>query len=227
MMKELVKVIEIDSYYYRDPVTEFVESLYIKMDFEGAQKKLKECEEVLLNDFFLVATRDDFMESARLFVFENYCRIHQCIDIRGLSEKLNLTPEEGEKWLVNLIRNARLDAKIDTQTNTIMMGNNLFSTSHGGQSSDAKAAPLVGAQGIYQSVIEKTKGLNFRTTVLMSSIEKRENDKRRNNNNNNNNKDNNNVSNANNTTNTTTTANSTTNPIAVNSSSNNQQRRGN
>lgn len=32
-----------------------------------------------------------------------------------LAEKLNMTPEHAEKWIVNLIRNARLDAKIDSQ----------------------------------------------------------------------------------------------------------------
>ena len=32
-----------------------------------------------------------------------------------LAEKLNMTPEEAERWIVNLIRNARLDAKIDSK----------------------------------------------------------------------------------------------------------------
>ena len=32
-----------------------------------------------------------------------------------LAEKLNMTPDEAEKWIVNLIRNARLDAKIDSK----------------------------------------------------------------------------------------------------------------
>ena len=32
-----------------------------------------------------------------------------------LADKLNMTPEEAERWSVNLIRNARLDAKIDSK----------------------------------------------------------------------------------------------------------------
>ena len=32
---------------------------------------------MLDNDFFLVAAKDAFMEAARQFLFENYCRIHQ------------------------------------------------------------------------------------------------------------------------------------------------------
>ena len=38
--------------------------------------------QVLSNDFFLVACLDDFIENARLFIFETFCRIHQCISIK-------------------------------------------------------------------------------------------------------------------------------------------------
>ena len=34
---------------------------------------------------------------------------------RMLAEKLDMTPEDAERWIVNLIRNARLDAKIDSE----------------------------------------------------------------------------------------------------------------
>ena len=37
-----------ESYTYKDPITEFVECLYVNFDFDGAQQKLRECEEVLL-----------------------------------------------------------------------------------------------------------------------------------------------------------------------------------
>lgn len=136
-IKELVKVIQQESYEYQDPITQFIEALYVHFDFEGAQQKLKECEEVLSNDFFLVAAREDFMENARQFISETYCRIHQKIDVkyvghrnecimlflanfspvlifsRELSQTLNLSQEEGEKWIVDLIRDTRVDAKID------------------------------------------------------------------------------------------------------------------
>ena len=32
-----------------------------------------------------------------------------------LSEKLDMTPAESERWIVDLIRQAKLDAKIDSQ----------------------------------------------------------------------------------------------------------------
>lgn len=48
--------------------------------------------QVLVNDFFLVACLEDFIENARLFIFETFCRIHQCISIRSVARfKLNQT----------------------------------------------------------------------------------------------------------------------------------------
>ena len=75
-----------------------------------------------MNDFFLVSCRDEFIENARLFIFETYCRIHQVIDISMLAEKLNMDVVAAEKWIVNMIRNARLDAKIDSAKNHVIMG---------------------------------------------------------------------------------------------------------
>jgi eukaryotic translation initiation factor 3 subunit E len=81
-MEELVKVIQQESYTYKDPITEFIECLCVNFDFDGAQKKLRECVEVFENDFFLVALSNDFIENARLFVFEIFCQIHECISIK-------------------------------------------------------------------------------------------------------------------------------------------------
>ncbi|CAJ0967583.1 unnamed protein product [Ranitomeya imitator] len=155
VLKDLVKVIQQESYTYKDPITEFVECLYVNFDFDGAQKKLRECESVLVNDFFLVACLEDFIENARLFIFETFCRIHQCISISMLADKLNMSPEEAERWIVNLIRNARLDAKIDSKLGHVVMGNNAVSP--------------------YQQVIEKTKSLAFRSQMLAMNIEKKMN----------------------------------------------------
>uniref|UniRef100_A0A8C6XAL9 Eukaryotic translation initiation factor 3 subunit E n=2 Tax=Elapidae TaxID=8602 RepID=A0A8C6XAL9_NAJNA len=114
---------------------------------------VKVIQQVLVNDFFLVACLEDFIENARLFVFETFCRIHQCISINMLADKLNMTPEEAERWIVNLIRNARLDAKIDSKLGHVVMGNNAVSP--------------------YQQVIEKTKSLSFRSQMLAMNIEKK------------------------------------------------------
>jgi translation initiation factor 3 subunit E len=154
-LKELVKVIQQESYAFRDPITEFLECLYVHFDFDGAQKTLRDCTTVLQNDFFLIGGAEDFMENARLLIFETFCRIHHCIKIDMLGEKLNMSPEEAERWIVNLIRNANLDAKIDSQQGTVIMGSQMLSP--------------------YQTVIEKTKNL-FNRTQALSHVSQRKKD---------------------------------------------------
>jgi len=99
VMLDLVKVIQEESYTYRDPITSFIEDLYVKFDFDSAQQKLRECEAVLSTDFFLVACLQDFIENSRLMIFETFCRIHQCISISMLAQKLNMKPTEAERWI--------------------------------------------------------------------------------------------------------------------------------
>jgi len=153
VMKDLIKVIQEESYTYQDPITSFIEDLYVNFDFDGAQQKLRDCETVLVNDFFLVACLDDFIENSRMMIFETFCRIHQCISISMLAEKLNMSTEEAERWIVNLIRNAKLDAKIDSKQGTVVMG--------------------VETNSPYQQLIEKTKALSFRSQMLLMNIEKK------------------------------------------------------
>lgn len=151
-MKDLVKVIQQESYAYSDPITEFVQCLYVNFDFEGAQDMLQKCEDTLKRDFFLVGTREDFLEDARLTIFETYCRIHQVIDIGMLANKLNMERDAAEKWVVNLIRNARLDAKINSQANQVIMG--------------------VTVPSVYEQVIEGTKSLAIRASVLAQNCDR-------------------------------------------------------
>ncbi|KAF2144612.1 uncharacterized protein K452DRAFT_245605 [Aplosporella prunicola CBS 121167] len=151
-LKDLIRIVKQEGYEYHDPLTDFVKALYIDFDFEEAQKKLGETEEVLRRDFFLAAAADAFVDSARHLISESYCKIHQRIDIKDLSARLGLSQDEGEKWIVNLIRDTRVDAKIDYQAGTVVMNHP--------------------PQSVYQQVIERTKGGFFRTQVLSAAVAK-------------------------------------------------------
>jgi translation initiation factor 3 subunit E len=124
---------------YTDAICEFVNCLSHKFDFEMAQQKLQECEHVLERDFFLCKQTAVFMEEARVFVFENYCRIHDKIDLGVLGEKLAMPPDQAERWIVDLIRNADLDAKIDSEHNCVVMRGT--------------------SQSIYEQVMERTDAI--------------------------------------------------------------------
>jgi translation initiation factor 3 subunit E len=69
-----------------------------------------------------------------------------------LAEKLNSSPDDAERWIVNLIREARLDAKIDAKEGHVVMNPQ--------------------PQSVYQRVIDKTKSIGFQTQFLSQSTDK-------------------------------------------------------
>jgi translation initiation factor 3 subunit E len=152
-VRELVRVIGIERPNFSDPITKLLEDLHTHADFDAAQARLKECATVLDHDFFLQSLEELFLKSARLSLFESYCRIHERIDLSSLGEKLGMEQIAAEKWIVKMVSDAQLNAKIDSQSGHVLMG--------------AKPAD------VYQQVIEKTKGLSFRSYVLAQNIEKR------------------------------------------------------
>jgi translation initiation factor 3 subunit E len=149
LMKDLVKIMQHCD--YSDPIVEFVECLCVKFDFESAQTKLMECESVLETDFFLCRQTALFMEEARVFVFENYCRIHHKIDLSVLGEKLAMEPAQAERWIVDLIRNALLDAKIDSSQGCVVMG--------------------VDRSTVYEQVMDRTRDLNLRSSTMAQNLQ--------------------------------------------------------
>lgn len=81
-LKDLVRVVRQEGYEYSDPVTQFITALYVDFDFEAAQSRLTEADEILQSDFFLASLADSFKDSARHLISESYCKIHQRIDIK-------------------------------------------------------------------------------------------------------------------------------------------------
>merc|ERR1719345_238563 len=151
-MKETVWIIQHEASSYSDPATRLLLALYTDMDFDEAQRMLKQCEVVCRGDYFLAQRWAELEENARLMIFETYCRIHQCINIEMIATKLNMEAQDAELWIVKLIQGAKLDARIDSEKGRVVM---------------SKAPPSV-----YQQVIEKTKNLSFRSTMLLANLEK-------------------------------------------------------
>jgi len=150
LLKKLVRITQQERYTFKDPITQFVEALYVDFDFEGAQKMLQECEKVFEVDSFLYKFKEEFMNNSRSFIFETYFRIHKKIHIDKVAENLNKTPDEAERWIVNLIRNARLNAKINSEEKYVVMQSKYPS--------------------IYQRMMEKTKNLQYTTYVLADNL---------------------------------------------------------
>jgi translation initiation factor 3 subunit E len=151
-IKELARLAQQESYHYADAVTQLLESLFVAFDFDEARRQLALSAAVLQDDVFAGACKDEFYTTAQELVFESYCRVHQRIDISVIAEQLALERGAAERLLVSLIRNAKLDAKIDSSANTVVFG-----AQH---------------SNVLQQIIDKTKGLSFRTSVLNSNLNK-------------------------------------------------------
>lgn len=157
VVTNVVRAIREENYTYSDPITSFLERLLVHFDFDGAQEQLRECESVLVSDYFLSAFSaegefvGEFMENARMFIFETYCRIHRRIDLSSLAAKLNMEVADAERWVVELIRVASLNAKIDCSENHVLM--------------------KVQYPSIYERVINTTKDLSFRSFLLATGLE--------------------------------------------------------
>lgn len=152
-LKDLVKAIRQEADTYSDPILEFLTEVLVEFNFEAAQKKLKECEQVVNSDFFFAVVGNEFVENARLLMFETLARIHKSIDINLLSSLLEIPEDQREAKIVDLIRVTRMDAKLDSTKNQLVMGAH-FPT-------------------VYQHVIDKTRSTAHRTTQLFNLVERK------------------------------------------------------
>ena len=96
-------------------------------------------------------TQEEFLAAARRFVFEVYCRVHQKIDLRQLAAQLQLDAQDAEKWIVDLIRSAQIDARLDVKTSSLNM--------------------IQPDTSLYQQVTDNTRDLITRTRILVENIE--------------------------------------------------------
>ncbi|SBT36400.1 eukaryotic translation initiation factor 3, subunit 6, putative [Plasmodium ovale wallikeri] len=135
---------------YTDSFTSLLISIFTDYDFNMAQKCIAEIGFLSSQDVFLYKLKPYIEEQSRFIIFETYCRIHKSINIDMIANKVNLPRDEAEKWIVNLIRNAKLDAKIDSEKNCIEISTTL--------------------PNLYQQVIDKTQNLTMRSNFLVQVL---------------------------------------------------------
>jgi translation initiation factor 3 subunit E len=161
-LNDTIKLLASQDGTYNDPITQFLSAVCRDYDFNLCQKLLAESEQVVLGDYFLNEFHEQFLEGARLLVFEYYCRIHKCVQIDSLAKVLygeeKCSDEETENKIVELIRDSGINARVDAEKRELEMNN--------------KAQVRT---SVYQQVIEKTKSKAFdrRTRELLETIDKK------------------------------------------------------
>ncbi|CAK9294387.1 unnamed protein product [Gordionus sp. m RMFG-2023] len=152
-LKDLIKIFKQEYYAHNDPLIEFMVSLFVDCDFEKAKKKMLECAILLESDFFLCNHKDECMEAIRQMTFEKYTKIHQCLSLSVVAEKLNMNVAEAEKWIGNLVATTRVDVKIEYSKGHVLMNTQVIPP--------------------YQKIIDKAKTLSYHTQNMASLIENR------------------------------------------------------
>lgn len=157
MLRNILEEIKSLNYCYSDPITQFLESLYTQFDFDEAQKRLVECQDLIKNDFFLQKFGDRFTHEARVLICEMYCTINKRVDLSMLSTKLQFSEEEAEKWMVQMVRGSASNSanSIDAKIN----------------SSDKQVIMAAYSKSTQQQVADRTSELTQRTSAMASALE--------------------------------------------------------
>jgi len=155
-LNDVVRLLRQEKNAHSDPITEFLLAVYTEFDFELAHAKLKECEVVVKNDFFLdqEGIADDFFYSARLLIFETFCRVHNCISLDKLVSNLDIEGDV-ETELSKFIQDCRVEAEIDTKKKLLII--------------------TTSKPGTYQNIteFEKVKQLAARSRQVAAQVEKK------------------------------------------------------
>jgi translation initiation factor 3 subunit E len=85
VLKDLSRILLTERDSYTDPLIGFLLAVYQEFDFNKAHVYLKQSEVLLQNDFFLGYSTEEFMENARLLLFEAYTKIHKIIEIGSVA----------------------------------------------------------------------------------------------------------------------------------------------
>lgn len=153
LIKDVVQVLTMEVENVKDPILQFVKSLYVDFEFDNAQERLAQCQIVLASDVFLFPLRDQFMKNARIGMLESFCRIHEKVDVNLLIQKLALSSNNNtQSEIVELIEESQIDAKVDSERNCVVMNNSEYS--------------------VYHQIIQNTRDLALRTSNLVAQMER-------------------------------------------------------
>lgn len=94
--------------------TQFVTTLYSDYDLEGALAIIKKIKTESETDVFIATRSRNLVNSLYTMLFETYCSIYSSVEIKKVSEWVELSEEDSEIWIVSLARRNNLGARFST-----------------------------------------------------------------------------------------------------------------
>jgi hypothetical protein len=104
MLLRVARLCEGDQHRLNDPITGFLLALKSTCAFDKASALIEPAAALMRQDYFLAPHADKFAENARLLICDSTMRVHRVLS----------TEKVGEAQLVQLIREANVDATIDS-----------------------------------------------------------------------------------------------------------------
>jgi translation initiation factor 3 subunit E len=155
-INDLLREVRHIKHEYSDCFTDFMQCLYEQFDFGDAQRLLKTCVETMRKDYFLQNYAERFIQQARMLICEVYCQLNRTVELSTLATKLQLSEDEAEHWMVEMVRNASVstvrDARIDSSGKKVLM-----------------SAPEPTGRNV---VADATRDLSVRSALMASQLEK-------------------------------------------------------
>lgn len=176
MLRDLLNEIQNMAYLYSDPILSFIVTLYDTFNIDNTQLRLKEALALMKNDFFLCVHSQKFADLAKMLMCEMYCSMYARVDLEVLADKLELTTDEAEKWMVSMVKNTTSSGS-STANTTEGSSSAPVSTTLNSVANDARidsaAKHVILAPptfNIYQQVVDKTRDLTARSAMLNTNM---------------------------------------------------------
>jgi len=163
LRESVLALIKSEKHEYSDSFTEFIENLYDKFDFDTALGNIDAIADACSKDYFLHELKDRIVERAKIAIFDTYSRLHRTVELKYLAEKLKLSEEDAELWIIDLIRDSKLEAQFDSEKGIVCM--------------ETKAP------NFHAKIFEKTRALLLRSNILLKNVGERLAEKERKNSN--------------------------------------------
>lgn len=138
---------------YKDNVIDFVTLLFIRFNFEQANEAIKTFKHDISYDIFFHDNTETICNNSKELLFEVYCGIFISIDIELISKYLDMSHEESEIWIVNLIRKNNIKARFNADNRNILELKSRYNNA-------------------YDDTVKKSRDLLTKTNLLINNVSK-------------------------------------------------------
>jgi len=113
-LKDIQRLVFIESYQYQDPTTEFVTALLKNFQFNKAEIILEDISSILSTDYFIPdEIKGMVLKNSREMIWKYFLSVHSVCKLGFLAEKLHVDIGEAENWTREILSEFKKEFEID------------------------------------------------------------------------------------------------------------------